>query len=782
MKRSARIVVTVAASALALAVGTQVAQAQQNQLSTDARKCLESIAKNGGKFVKGKLKAKQKCIEANLKALGDCLPADIDATVAALVVKLNDGIAKKCGPLDPLNFGVGFIGFPGKCVDANPNDGFTLSDIQTCIHDTHEESVDAMLDIEYGTTVGPIVDSALLNCQKTLGKSAAKFLTTKLKAIQKCRNGLNSGKLAGFAAKSCATADSKTQSTIGKADSKARAKIGGKCTDAQILALDVCNPDATTLLEAQDCLIATHGAAADDPDPIASDLIDFEYATQAVCGDNILNSLDEECDGTEDAACVGNCGAPDGNFPCLCLDKQRERVIEHSNSDLDNGWTGQSHDSGVVEGGGYVADLYDCDNLTDFDCTVGPSCTLPPNPACSTDAQCAFFSLGTCRKERTAVGPHCWLNVQQSCTSDVDCSGTGNFCKKTFHGPPLPLSAGGISVCVLNLFSEDVVGTKNLTTGAGAVRIRQGSITFLTGTASRPCPVCGGFCGAPAGGDRRKCTTNADCTGVPGSPPCVTDSICSFGPNVDQECRPDPPFGGPTALFGNPSVDCLPPPGSRISPPNGLDILFNPASTATVTLLPTVQCDDLAFDDKRCAGGLNNGAACAVDSECPLATCNHQCFCPNAGAQKQKPNDCDAACVGGANDTASCTDDSECPTGFCHLADCRLSFGSGGNDGGCTNTNEGKCSVSQYRSCLADAACQSPACTDCEPGETCIITSKNCFVNSGIIRQGTAHPTDPVSAAIFCIAPTNQSSVDSTAGLPGPGALTQPATVVNTGF
>lgn len=789
MRRSTRIIVTAAAGALALSVGTRAVQAQQNQLSTEARKCLESIAKSSGKFVQKKLKAKQKCIEANLKSPGACAQATIDATVAALVSKLSDGIAKKCGPLSPVNFGLGFIGYPGKCEDANPNDGFTLSDIQDCMHDSHEAAVDAMLDVEYGTTAGPITDSALLGCQSTLAKSAAKFLTTKLKAVQKCRNGLNSGKLAGFAAKSCATADSKTQATIAKAESKTRAKIASKCTDAQIAMLDVCNPNATTLMEAQDCLIATHCAAADDPAPTASDLIDFEYATPAVCGDNIINSLDEECDGAADAACSGQCGAANGNFACLCLNKPRERVIEHANSDLDNGWTGQSHDSGVVEGGGYVADLSDCNGTTDVDCTVGPSCSGGTHAACSNDAQCGLF--GPCRKERTAVGPHCNLNVQTACTcpggvdtcSSTLCPGAGNFCKRTFHGPPLPLSAGGISVCVLNIFSEDVVGTKNLTTGAGAVRLRQRSITHLTGTPSQPCPVCGGFCRAPLGGDRKNCSIDSDCpASTLGPPKCMTDFICSFGTNADQECRPDSPFGGPTALFGNPSVDCPPVPVSNISGSNGLDILFNPASTETVTLLPTVACDDPAFANKRCLGGANQGRVCTNDTECPASTCNNQCFCPIGGAQKQKPNDCDAACLGGPNDTAVCSVDSECPSGFCHPADCRLAFGSGGNDGGCTNTSEGKCSVSQFRSCSDDAQCQPPACTECAIGETCVITAKNCFVNSGIVRVGVADPDNPVSAAIFCIAATNTSSVDSTAGLPGPGAIIQPSTTVKTGI
>ena len=94
---------------------------------------------------------------------------------------------------------------------------------------------------------------------------------------------------------------------------------------------------------------------------VRSDMLDYEYAARGVCGDDRLNQPSEECDGAADAACPGDCGAALGFFPCLCQDKPRTRVIEHANADLDNGWSGQSHDSGIVEGGGYVTDLWDCD-------------------------------------------------------------------------------------------------------------------------------------------------------------------------------------------------------------------------------------------------------------------------------------------------------------------------------------------------------------------------------------------------------------------------------------
>ncbi len=493
-----------------------------------------------------------------------------------------------------------------------------------------------------------------MNCQKEIVKSAAKYANARLKAVQKCRNDINKGKIFGVPPRLCATNNQKAVDAIAKADSKARAKIAQKCTSAAIIAnLDVCDPPANTLLDLQDCVIETHGDAVDNLDNAEpADAADFEYATAPTCGDNILNgnsplNFIEECDGTEDAACPGLCGAPSGDFGCLCTNKQRERIIEHSNADLDNGWTGISHDSGIVEGGGYVADLYNCDNIGDFDCIVGPSCTGGTNAPCTNDASCGIF--GPCRKEQTAVGPHCNLNAQVVCVNDGQCPDTpglnDNFCVRTPHGAPLPLSSGGVSVCVENVFTEDVVGTVNLATGSGAIRLRQNSSTRLGPTPPKPCPICGGFCGDPPGGTRKKCTTNADCTGVP----CVTDFICDSGERTDQECRPDPPFGGGTPLFGNPSNDC---PATHLALLGTIDILFNPATTGTASLLPQYQCDNFAGGGTpRCFGGGNDGNTCSPvslnSSACPGGACIR------------------AQCLNGANDGTACTVNSECPGGFC---------------------------------------------------------------------------------------------------------------------
>ena len=769
-------------------------------LPTALTKCNEHLARGARAFVTAALTITQQCHLDNLKKPGTCPASTLAEDLATRSARLETRIASGCR--DVTTFGLSLLGFPGRCIDPTPSDDFTLDDLKSCISTTHAAMVDRLIDVEFGATLsGGTLPRAPWLCQRHAVKHVAKFTSALLNAVQRCRNAFNAGKLTGFDPQNCATADDATRRAIEKAEAKARLKIARKCSTADVQALDFCDPRATTEEAAIDCLIAAHREAVDDPDPTEMDLIDTEYpgqtpAPRSLCGDGTRNSLDEECDGNDDASCAGQCGAADGDFPCLCLDVPRLRIIEHAaGADLDRGWTGLDHDAEVVDGSSYVLDLYDCDNVTDFDCTVGPSCSGAPHPPCSNDADCVSSGLGTCRKTRQALGPHCNLDVQVVCENDADCPGSGNFCVTHDHGAPQPLSSGGVSVCVVNTFSEDVVGTTNLADGSGSLRMRQSSVTYLGPVADQPCPVCGGFCAGNLGegggvGQRHRCDDDSDCPNAPFH--CVTDNICSYGPNADKACRPDPPIGGPTDLFGNPSSDCGPPPGFPISGFPGVDILFDPMTTGTVAVTPNVECNAPGFSDTRCVGGINEGRPCNVPGDCPGGSCNEQCFCPNDGGSSQRPNACNPACVStGPDDAQPCATDAHCPTGFCHPADCRVdpSDTDSVQEGRCTTGPiDGQCSVTTSRPCSlgSDSDCRPPSeggsCSFCDSGETCQPKRRECFVNSGIVRAGSAGAPDRVLAAIFCIPPTSSSAVNGTTGLPAPGALTQPITVHETGL
>ncbi|MEO6027308.1 MAG: hypothetical protein ABIR79_10630 [Candidatus Binatia bacterium] len=708
-----------------------------------------------------------------------------------LAVRLTKRIVDHCDAV-PL----GTLGFPGPCTDPDASDGFTPGDLAACIAASHSAASASILPSLYDPALVSPLRYADFNCQKTVGKKAAGFARALLGAVQKCRLGIVRGTILDVRPERCAIDHPATAKIIAKAERTLRHLVDGRCSDAQADRLLLCSPNQPIVTGAVDCLIDTIVRLVDNLDPTApSDLIDYEFAgtLPAFCGNDRVDAPGEECDGTGDAVCPGACGAATGLFPCLCQDIPRQRVIEHFDADYDLGWTGSMHDQHVAEGGGYLTDLWDCDGAggPDTRCAVGPSCSLTPHSPCSpspTDlvtgnSICAALGQGVCRKSAGgATGPHCLLDIQRRCTTNAQCLAVGDRCVKTVSGPPLPMSAGGVSACLVRIFSEDVVGTTDLATGESDVRLRQRAFTYIGGSLSEPCPVCGGFCAAPgsfdAPGSRTPCATDADC----GNPPslCVTDAVCSYGANVDAPCRPGLPFGGPTDGFGTTSVDCLPPSSRNVSG-SGIDLLESPRRTGTVTFEANTSCTAPGFSGNACIGGASDGRSCVADADCPGGVCRPQCFC----AGQVRPNACDPACVGGVNDAAPCSNDDDCGGGFCHPGDCRIdpSDVDSCQEGRCTvGPMTGSCSLTSFVPCSTDAHCTSPACPQCAAGETCVFELRQCFVNGEIDRCGTPGAPDRTSASFSCTARSESGGVDAHFGLPGPAALTQPETSVVVGF
>ena len=881
MKLQTQVFGAILAGVLTVGLGASVADAQLI-INKDEEKCRETIAKDTGKFIKATFKERAKCADKNLKDTGSCDFGKRDEKLDKAETKLRAGLQKKCGdPFTFPEFSMAKLGFPGKCTDADPSDAFTVDDLKDCMFDTHEAQVLALFDLQYGSNGDDGVidfetrtgDASLAKdlgkCQKEIGKNGLKHVTTIQKTISKCRNGIQKGKTTGFLETACGfnTIEPKPMEKVQKSRTKVIAKITDKC--AGLMAnpeLDVCDtgggPITTSSADAGTCIADTHENATDDPEntggaaPFPTDFIDFEYALGAICGDGILNEaalpsatvggnfylglLAEECDGDDDAACPGECGGPFSSFPCLCQNTPRERVDEQDNSDLDNGWTGTSHDSTVVLGSGYWTELYDCDGPggPDTECTVGPSCNNPPHNSCVSDAGC-LGGGNFCRKTSMALGPHCNDDVQVTCTTNAACDDSPqDFCRKTPHGIPLPLSSGGISVCIVNVFSEDVVGTTDLATGDFEIRLRQDSVTHLGGGGpgrNHPCPSCGGFCASSTLSLRTLCQADSDCS--PGVS-CVTDAICSSGPNIDKPCRRLPPYGNSTDLFGAPSVDCPPTTGANISGP-GLDILFNPSTSGSTSNPPDTNCLTFGFNTKKCILGADTGKDCIVDTDCAgaaVGSCAHQCPCPATGGLPAQPNGCNAACRGGTNDYESCTGDTDCGGGgFCQPNSCRAVNGlcrDGTNVGGAcaadsdcpagtcgdpdssdegfcpAGPTQGRCTTSTFvpcntnddclhlcaggpnvgDPCLATSDCPGSTCTGGCPEclknntETCVATNRDCYPNEGAVRTGVPGIPSRVGVAQYCIPNSGAPSVDSVAGLPGPGALSQPAITTPVGF
>ena len=89
------------------------------------------------------------------------------------------------------------MGFPGPCTDANPADGFTLSDFQACMATSHDAFITAALDLEYDSSVTGPLGAADLKCQAEVAKQSGAFAVCLLKNVSKCRDAILKGKPIG---------------------------------------------------------------------------------------------------------------------------------------------------------------------------------------------------------------------------------------------------------------------------------------------------------------------------------------------------------------------------------------------------------------------------------------------------------------------------------------------------------------------------------------------------------------------------------------------------------
>src|SRR6266403_501717 len=184
-------------------------------------------------------------------------------------------------------------------------------------------------------------------------------------------------------------------------------------------------------------------------------------------------------------------------------------------ADLDTGWSGQSHDNKVINNGALTLNVSGCAGAS-------PSCGQ-----CHLDGPIENAG-GTASDNHRCTG-----DTSIECTTAADC-GTKATCAFYF-GSPLPLSSGGVSVCVVNQVIGAVTGTANTDDGTSETIVNLISRVHTGNTVSQPCAVCG--------------------TGGFG-----TTGTCSSGPRAGLACT----VNGTSPLFGNTSFDCPPDPAGNI--------------------------------------------------------------------------------------------------------------------------------------------------------------------------------------------------------------------------
>jgi hypothetical protein len=292
------------------------------------------------------------------------------------------------------------------------------------------------------------------------------------------------------------------------------------------------------------------------------------------------------------------------------------------------------------------------------------------------------------------------VTTNLDCIGD-DCTIDGSNLVGMAVGSPLPLSSGGVSVCVVNSFREAVTGTYNCGTGCSESSVKLLSNVFLVQEAAMPCPPCVGD-DTPNDGVK-----NGTCNGgtTPGAA-CDVGGISDLFENA----------GGAPPDAGRTSNDCLP----TGSPVGHLGIDLNPLTTGTLSVNANVNCLSGAFPPGSC-------------------------YCPN----QVQPNAC-----------LSNTGVGTCPA-----------------SGVCENGPiDGVCSGQTYRQCRADEGT-----TDCEdtfPGSgNCIERPRPCF-GTNVTRTGTCGAQQADLVSFFCIPATSAAAINTTAGLPGPGALSLPVSRV----
>ncbi len=511
--------------------------------------------------------------------------------------------------------------------------------------------------------------------------------------------------------------------------------------------------------------------------------------TPGACGNGALDP-GEDCDLSAGVTCVtgSNTGAaftcgPTCQCACPTTMTFADDAIDAA-STLDLGWNGIGHRMPMVSNGALTVGLSGCSGSSRpcGQCDVSGPIANPAAGAGQIDnRRCTNDTSRRCTSDAPCLPRSCLggTNHGATCTTDSACPGgtcpAAGTCQ-WYLGSNLPLAGGGIGTCFVNQLTGSVGGTANVESGETATTMLASSRVFLGGSVDQPCPLCIGD-GAVNDG--------------------LQGGTCNAGPRVSRACdgngqvpnRPD---------FGVSSLDCPPSTASQIALLT-LD-LSNATDPVTRTLtIASPNCSGSAGDKclcgtcnngnnaacfanadcpdpagpigpicngLRCLGGGNNGAACAVGSQCPGSTCSRP-------GEFTKPSAC-------LDDTTVLDRIMECTDAADGIV--------GNQEGGCTlGPPTNTCTVASghaQRSCSVDSDCGGGAGTCVASARKCYLTGGGTFQPAGLndgtdtlIAVGTedtpindvSHPT---RAALFCVPPTSSGSINGLFSFPGPGRQT----------
>jgi hypothetical protein len=820
-----------AAATLFLLAGGAPASAQTN--TKGELKCHAALTKAIGKNVAAVAKAMAACRTRVIDgAAMACPDATADAAIDKAGVKVSKAVAKKCQSRCSVS-GLGCIDNlfcppngtqPESCTQAGKNpfhanrmsvpgpfcEAIIAQEIggegkmidadrwAICAIGLSELIAEDFIDNIFGSLdETATLDSEASKCISGLAKAAPKAAFKLANTVSKCRVKQLGQATPPFQPENCVTADEKTAAKVSSDTTKFLDAVEKSCTPAAITQLDLCGQGVGTVVGvagAQACLgdlLVEASYSIEDQDQrdfVNASIINAAYPATAAprCGDGLVNQgasqfflLGEECDGDDDSACPGECLPPGDLFQCTCGNIPRLRTLADGfGADLDNGWSGTSHNAAVTNRAGFITSVANCDcdefhpvdkatcigNSGDSVCDVfgytHPRCSGNPdggtscdqdgnNNGVNNDADCQVcddFSDNAgafCNNEGDCQS-RCYDGdtPTDSCTKQSDCP-EGQLCRgrcdKTQtciimrNGAPLPLSAGGTAVCLDSQFHTNVTGTRNIVTGEHAVNYELRSVTYLGDSFARPCPACGGFCTGPGSYTGERC--DGTCTGP--------ETECRAGANAGVACVDD--------------TDC---PGSFC---HGVACRFDDDCPSGTCGTASPECLGEACNlDLVCVGGINAGKSCRIESvtafgttsrDCPplvglnlsgnglsikwtpltsetvshtgldglSAPCdapgfqNFDCECVTGGGTiRSQPNRCSPACTAGPNYGASCSNNTVCVGGTEQGVACDEDSDCSGVGATCSG-NPGTCTGGSNDG----TACRIGIDTPCLGGGTC---------------------------------------------------------------
>jgi hypothetical protein len=433
------------------------------QLIKDEQNCVNTLNKNFQKVESAVQKAVKSCNKDFAKGANTdmvaCLAGDPKGKIAKAETKATSDETKKCATK------------PSILATDAANCSAAAKDIP-------------LLTILFGSDINgagitEADDKNASKCQQTAVKDAGKCLDAKLKEYNKCKK--NALKAGGEEAEVTACVLDDSAGKIAKACDKIEADITKKCVGKQVVlatAFPHCDPSSAATVAAClevpiECEACKAISRADDITPDCDLLDDGEVNASCTgaefCGDNIRNQQSEECDGTDDSACPGNC-APDCTCPGIGAHKC---VLDPNNSAL----------------------------LVDFGIS-----SLPANPTGSLDIQCGAEDPGTGKAPCTCL-------VQD--LDPLDLQPIGFICLTAASSPcdPGEIDCDGGNALDVDMTSEHSIGTctNKADCEAQCAAFCAPDITFD--------PSCEGFCEGGVN-DGVVCTDNSDCPGgdCPGPP------------------------------------------------------------------------------------------------------------------------------------------------------------------------------------------------------------------------------------------------------------------------